>query len=298
MNTRSNMQVEGFFDPATWTVSYIVFDKKTRACALVDSVLDYDPKSGRTAHTSADRLIERVRELDAKVQWILETHVHADHLSAAPYLKEALGGQLGIGQHITTVQRVFGSLFNTGAEFARDGRQFDHLFADDESFGIGGLKARAMHTPGHTPACMTYVVSDGDGVNVDQAAFVGDTLFMPDYGTARCDFPGGDARTLYRSINKVLSLPPETRLYMCHDYQPGGRDVQYISTVAEEREKNIHVRNGISEEEFVAMRHARDLTLGMPTLILPSVQVNMRAGQLPEPEDNGTRYIKIPLNAV
>jgi len=298
MNTRSNLQVEGFFDPATWTVSYIVFDKKTRACALVDSVLDYDPKSGRTAHTSADRLIERVRELDAKVQWILETHVHADHLSAAPYLKEALGGQLGIGRHITTVQRVFGSLFNAGAEFARDGRQFDHLFADDESFSIGGLKARAMHTPGHTPACMTYVVSDGDGVNVERAAFVGDTLFMPDYGTARCDFPGGDARTLYRSINKVLSLPPDTTLYMCHDYQPGGRDVQFISTVAEEREKNIHVRNGISEEEFVAMRHARDATLGMPTLILPSVQVNMRAGQLPEPEDNGMRYIKIPLNAV
>ena len=298
MNTRSNLQVEGFFDPATWTVSYIVFDKRTRACALVDSVLDYDPKSGRTAHTSADRLIERVRELDAKVQWILETHVHADHLSAAPYLKEALGGQLGIGRHITTVQRVFGSLFNAGADFARDGRQFDHLFADDETFSIGGLKARAMHTPGHTPACMTYVVSDGDGVNVDRAAFVGDTLFMPDYGTARCDFPGGDARTLYRSINKVLSLPPDTTLYMCHDYQPGGRDVQFISTVAEEREKNIHVRNGISEEEFVAMRHARDATLGMPTLILPSVQVNMRAGQLPEPEDNGMRYIKIPLNAV
>lgn len=298
MNTRSNMQVEGFFDPATWTVSYIVFDKKTRACALVDSVLDYDPKSGRTAHTSADLLIERVHELDAKVQWILETHVHADHLSAAPYLKEALGGQLGIGQNITTVQRVFGSLFNAGADFARDGRQFDHLFADDESFSIGSLKARAMHTPGHTPACMTYVVSDGEGVNVDQAAFVGDTLFMPDYGTARCDFPGGDARTLYRSINKVLSLAAGTKLYMCHDYQPGGRDVQYISTVAEEREKNIHVRNGISEEEFVAMRHARDVTLGMPTLILPSVQVNMRAGQLPEPEDNGTRYIKIPLNAV
>jgi len=298
MNTRSNMQVEGFFDPATWTVSYIVFDKRTRVCALVDSVLDYDPKSGRTAHTNADRLIERVHELDAKVQWILETHVHADHLSAAPYLKEVLGGQLGIGQHITIVQRVFGSLFNVGAEFARDGRQFDHLFADDESFSIGSLKARAMHTPGHTPACMTYVVSDGDGVNLDQAAFVGDTLFMPDYGTARCDFPGGDARTLFRSINKVLSLPPETKLYMCHDYQPGGRDVQYISTVAEEREKNVHVRNGISEEEFVAMRHARDVTLGMPTLILPSVQVNMRAGQLPEPEDNGMRYIKIPLNAV
>jgi glyoxylase-like metal-dependent hydrolase (beta-lactamase superfamily II) len=298
MNTRSNMRVEGFFDPATWTVSYIVFDQTTRACALVDSVLDYDPKSGRTTHTSADRLIERVRELDAKVQWILETHVHADHLSAAPYLKEALGGQLGIGEHITSVQRAFGSLFNAGADFARDGRQFDHLFADDETFDIGSLKARAMHTPGHTPACMTYVVSEGHGANLDMAAFVGDTLFMPDYGTARCDFPGGDARTLYRSINKVLSLPPETRLYMCHDYQPGGRDVQYISTVAEEREKNIHVRNGISEEEFVAMRHARDVTLEMPTLILPSVQVNMRAGRLPEPEDNGMRYIKIPLNAV
>ncbi len=298
MNTHSHMQVEGFFDPATWTVSYIVFDKKTQTCALVDSVLDYDPKSGRTSHTSADRLIKRVRELDAKVQWILETHVHADHLSAAPYLKEALGGQLGIGEHITTVQRVFGSLFNAGAEFARDGRQFDHLFADDEAFRIGSLTARAMHTPGHTPACMTYVVSDGDGVNREQAAFVGDTLFMPDYGTARCDFPGGDARTLYRSINKVLSLPPKTTLYMCHDYQPGGREVQYVSTVADEREKNIHVRNGISEEEFVAMRHARDVTLGMPTLILPSVQVNMRAGQLPEPEANGTRYIKIPLNAV
>ena len=298
MNTYNNMQIEGFFDPATWTVSYIVFDRKTRACALVDSVLDYDPKSGRTARTSADRLIARVRELDATVQWILETHVHADHLSAAPYLKEMLGGQLGIGQHITTVQRVFGSLFNAGAEFARDGRQFDHLFADDEIFSIGSLKARAMHTPGHTPACMTYVVDSVDGTNPELAAFVGDTLFMPDYGTARCDFPGGDARTLYRSINKVLSLPAQTKLYMCHDYQPGGRDVQYISTVAEERERNVHVRNGISEEEFVAMRRARDVTLGMPTLILPSVQVNMRAGQLPEPEDNGMRYLKIPLNAV
>jgi glyoxylase-like metal-dependent hydrolase (beta-lactamase superfamily II) len=298
MNTRSNLQVEGFFDPATWTVSYIVLDRQTRACALVDSVLDYDPKSGRTSTASANRLIDRVRELDARVEWILETHVHADHLSAAPYLKDALGGQTGIGRHITAVQRVFGALFNAGPEFARDGRQFDHLFADDEPFAIGSLKARALHTPGHTPACMTYVVSDGEGANVEMAAFVGDTLFMPDYGTARCDFPGGDARTLFRSINKVLSLPPQTTLYMCHDYQPGGRDVQYISTVAEEREKNIHVRNGISEEEFVVMRQARDVTLGMPTLIMPSVQVNMRAGQLPEPEDNGMRYIKIPLNAV
>jgi glyoxylase-like metal-dependent hydrolase (beta-lactamase superfamily II) len=294
MPNRSALQVEGSFDPATWTVSYIVLDKGTKQCALVDSVLDYDPKSGRTSHASADLLIARVRELGATVQWILETHVHADHLSAARYLKKELGGQLGIGQHITTVQKVFGSLFNAGADFARDGRQFDHLFSDGETFHIGGLQARAMHTPGHTPACMTYVVGDAS----QTAAFVGDTLFMPDYGTARCDFPGGDARTLFRSINKVLSLPPETQLYMCHDYQPGGREVQYVSTVAEEREKNVHVRNGISEDEFVAMRHARDATLGMPTLILPSVQINMRAGQLPEPESNGTRYIKIPLNAV
>lgn len=294
MNPHSALQVEGFFDPTTWTVSYIVLDRGTNRCALIDSVLDYDPKSGRTAHTSADRLIARVRELGASVQWILETHVHADHLSAAPYLKQALGGLLGIGEHITTVQEVFGRLFNAGSEFARDGRQFDRLFADGQTFQIGDLQVRALHTPGHTPACMTYVVSDA----LRTAAFVGDTLFMPDYGTARCDFPGGDARTLFRSINRVLSLPPQTQLYLCHDYQPGGREVQFVSTVAEEREHNVHVRNGISEEEFVAMRHARDATLEMPTLILPSVQINMRAGQLPDPESNGTRYIKIPLNAV
>ncbi|MEO8938350.1 MAG: MBL fold metallo-hydrolase [Burkholderiaceae bacterium] len=298
MNSGNAMLVEGHFDPGTSTVSYIVFDKVTKQCALIDSVLDYDPKSGRTSHTSADQLIARVHALGATVQWILETHVHADHLSAAPYLKKHLGGKLAIGEHIKTVQTVFGQLFNAGREFSRSGRQFDHLFADGESFQIGSLQARAMHTPGHTPACLTYVVSDGEGIDSSVAAFVGDTLFMPDYGTARCDFPGGDARTLYRSINKVLSLPPETLLYMCHDYQPGGREVQFVSTVAEERAKNVHVRNGISEEEFVAMRHARDATLDMPTLILPSVQVNMRGGQLPEPEDNGTRYIKIPLNAV
>jgi glyoxylase-like metal-dependent hydrolase (beta-lactamase superfamily II) len=295
MNKHSTMQVEGFFDPATWTVSYLVLDRETRQCALVDSVLDYDPKSGRTGHASADLLVARVGELGAEVRWILETHVHADHFSAAPYLKQRLGGQIGIGSQITTVQSVFGKLFNAGSDFARDGRQFDHLFTDGEAFAIGKLQARAIHTPGHTPACMTYLVSDGVD---DDAAFVGDTLFMPDYGTARCDFPGGDARTLFRSINKVLSLPGATRLYMCHDYQPGGREVRFVSTVAEERQDNIHVRNGISEDEFVAMRHARDLTLGMPTLILPSVQINMRAGQMPEPEANGTRYIKIPLNAV
>lgn len=298
MKSRNTLQVEGFFDPSTWTVSYIVLDTSTQQCALIDSVLDYDPRSGRTSHECADKLISRVRELGATVVWILETHVHADHLSAAPYLQRNLGGKLGIGEHIKTVQAVFGQLFNAGSDFARDGRQFDHLFCDGEHFSIGHLQVRAIHTPGHTPACMTYVVSDGEGTDKSMAAFVGDTLFMPDYGTARCDFPGGDARTLYRSINKVLSLPAETTLYMCHDYQPGGRDVQYVSTVGDERAKNIHVRNGISEEEFVVMRHARDATLGMPTLILPSVQVNMRAGQLPEPEANGTRYIKIPLNAL
>ena len=285
-------QVEGFFDPATNTVSYLVLDTTTGQCALIDSVLDYDPKSGHTATRSADKLIARVRELGANVQWILETHVHADHLTAAPYLKEQLGGQIGIGMHITTVQQVFGKLFNAGADMARDGSQFDHLFADDETFAIGSLACRTLHTPGHTPACMTYVVGD------DAMAFVGDTLFMPDYGTARFDFPGGDAHTLFHSINKVLSLPSDTLLYMCHDYLPGGREVQFVSSVADERAHNIHVRNGISEAGFVAMRKKRDATLDMPTLILPAVQVNMRAGELPPPEANGTRYLKIPLDAL
>lgn len=279
-------------------MSYIVLDQVTKQCALIDSVLDFDLKSGRTTHDGADKLTARVRELGATVQWILETHVHADHLSAAPYLKQQLGGQLGIGEHIKSVQNVFGQLFNAGPEFARNGSQFDHLFMDGEHFSIGSLHVRAMHTPGHTPACMTYVVADSKSADEPLAAFVGDTLFMPDGGTARCDFPGGDARVLFRSINKVLSLPPDTPLYMCHDYQPNGRELQYVSTVADARAKNIHVRNGISEEEFVAMRHARDATLAMPTLILPAVQVNMRAGELPQPEDNGSRYIKIPLNAI
>ena len=288
----AKLHVEGFFDPATSTVSYLVLDLATRHCALVDSVLDYDPKSGHTATTSADTLIARVVELNAKVDWILETHVHADHLTAAPYLQESLGGKIGIGSQIATVQEVFGALFNTGSDMARDGSQFDHLFTNDESFAIGTLQCRTLHTPGHTPACMTYVVSDGE----ETAAFVGDTLFMPDYGTARCDFPGGDARTLFQSINKVLSLPANTLLYMCHDYQPGGREVQFISTVADQRAHNVHVRNGISEAAFVAMRTKRDASMEMPTLILPSVQVNMRAGHFPEPEANGTRYLKIPLN--
>ncbi|WLH21065.1 MBL fold metallo-hydrolase [Pseudomonas rhodesiae] len=289
---RVKLHVEGFFDSATNTVSYLILDEASSHCAIIDSVLNYDPKSGHTATTSADRLIARVNELNAQVEWILETHVHADHLTAAPYLKEKVGGKIGIGSQISTVQKVFGTLFNTGSDMPRDGSQFDHLFVSDESFSIGTLHCTALHTPGHTPACMTYVIRNGG----ETAAFVGDTLFMPDYGTARCDFPGGDARTLFQSINKVLSLPAETLLYMCHDYQPGGREVQFVSTVADQRDHNVHVRNGISEEAFVAMRTKRDASMDMPTLILPSVQVNMRAGHLPEPESNGTRYLKIPLN--
>ncbi|MCW5615175.1 MAG: MBL fold metallo-hydrolase [Rhodocyclaceae bacterium] len=286
------MNIEGFFDEATSTISYIVLDSESMRCAVIDSVLDYDPKAGRTATRGADRLIARIRELGATLEWILETHVHADHLSAAPYLQAQLGGKLAIGGHITTVQKVFGKLFNAGTDFARDGSQFNRLFDDGESFSIGTLECRAMHTPGHTPACMTYIVSDA----TESAAFVGDTLFMPDYGTARCDFPGGDARTLYRSIRKVLSLPPQTRLYLCHDYRPGGRELAYVTTVAEQRASNVHVRDGISEDEFASMRNERDATLEMPVLILPSVQVNMRAGELPPAEGNGVRYIKIPLN--
>lgn len=287
------MHIEGLHDAATGTISYIVMDATSKQCALIDTVLDYDPKSGRTSTASADRVAARVLELGAVVQWLLESHVHADHLSAAPYLQTKLGGKLGIGSRIKDVQRVFGSLFNAGSRFAQDGSQFDHLFSDGEDFTIGGLHATAMHTPGHTPACMTYLVGDG----TTMAAFVGDTLFMPDYGTARCDFPGGDAHVLYQSINKVLSLPPQTRLYMCHDYSPGGRDVQFVSTVAQERQHNIHVRDGITEEAFVAMRTARDATLATPALMLPSVQVNMRAGHLPDAEENGVRYLKIPIDA-
>ncbi|HAW62872.1 MAG TPA: MBL fold metallo-hydrolase [Pseudomonas sp.] len=286
-----NAHVEPFFDPATFTYSYVVSDPETRQCAVIDSVLDYDPASGRTSHATAQRLVDYVREQDLKVQWLLETHVHADHLSAAPYLKQQLGGCMAIGDRITVVQNTFGKLFNAGTEFATDGRQFDHLFQDEETFQVGNVPARAIHTPGHTPACMTYVIGD--------AAFVGDTLFMPDYGTARCDFPGGDARTLYRSIQKLFALPGETRVFMCHDYKAPGRDeFLYETTIAAEREHNVHVHSGISEQQFVDMRTARDATLAMPTLILPSVQINMRGGELPAPESNGTRYLKIPLDVL
>ncbi|WDH37741.1 MBL fold metallo-hydrolase [Pseudomonas chlororaphis] len=290
----ASLCVEAFFDSQTWTISYLVMDLDTRSCALIDSVLDYDPKSGRTRTESADKLIARVRELDAQVDWILETHVHADHLSAAAYLKAQLGARVAIGNQITVVQQVFGKLFNEGQGFARDGSQFDVLLEDDSRFAIGNLQARALHTPGHTPACMTYLVQ----VAEETVAFVGDTLFMPDYGTARCDFPGADARTLYRSIGKILALPAQTRLFMCHDYLPNGRELQYMTTVAEQRAHNIHIHEGIDEDAFVRMREARDATLEMPVLILPSVQVNMRSGQFPEPDDNGVSYLKIPLNAL
>lgn len=280
--------VAALFDEVTSTVSYIVVDPSTRCAAIIDSVLDFDPKSGRTATASADRVIEAVRKRDLKIEWLLETHAHADHLSAAPYLKEKLGGRIAIGEYIRQVQKVFKAVFNAEPSFVADGRQFDHLFADGERFRIGELEAQVLHTPGHTPADLTYLIGD--------AAFIGDTLFMPDYGTARADFPGGDARALYRSIRRVLSLPPETRLFTGHDYAPGGRRPAWESTVAEQRASNVHVHDGVSEEEFVALRTARDAQLDMPKLILPSIQVNMRAGVLPPPEDNGVRYLKIPLD--
>ena len=284
-------QVKAFFDPATWTVSYVVFDAPGGHCALVDSVLDYDPKSGRTRTDSADQLIAFVREQNLMVDWILETHAHADHLSAAPYLRKHLGGKIAIGGKITQVQNVFKGIFHLEPEFATNGSQFDHLFEDGDTFAIGTLQAQALSVPGHTPACMAYQVGD--------AVFVGDTLFMPDVGTARCDFPGGDAHILYQSIQRLFTLPDETRLFMCHDYKaPGREDFRFQTTIAEERAHNVHVHQGIAEADFVAMRRQRDATLDMPTLILPSVQVNMRAGQLPPAEANGTRYLKIPLDVL
>ncbi|UDL05380.1 MBL fold metallo-hydrolase [Marinobacter sp. CA1] len=285
----SHPEVTHFFDEPTNTFSYVVRDPDSRACAIIDSVLDFDYAAGRTDVRSADAIIEFVRSQQLEVAWILETHVHADHLSAAPYLHQALGGKTGIGEHIVDVQAIFGKAFNAGTEFARDGSQFDRLFAEGDAFSIGQLQGRVLHTPGHTPACLTYVIGD--------AAFVGDTLFAPDSGTARCDFPGGDAHTLYQSIQKVLALPDDTRVFLCHDYKAPGRDqFQHQTTVAEQRARNIHVGEGISEDDFVRMRTERDATLDMPRLILPSVQVNMRAGEMPPPEDNGQVYLKVPLN--
>jgi len=283
--------IQAFFDQATYTVTYVVHDAETKAAAIIDSVFDFDPASGRTSYDSADEVIAYVNEHGLKVEWLLETHAHADHLSAAPYLQEKLGGKIAIGEHIVTVQDVFGKLFNAGTEFQRDGSDFDRLFADGDTFKIGNIDVTVMHVPGHTPACIAYVVGD--------AVFVGDTMFMPDYGTARADFPGGDARKLFRSMRRILSLPDTTRLFMCHDYLPADR-TEYVweTTVAEERKHNIHAHDGITEDAFVKMRTERDKTLDMPRLILPSVQVNMRAGHLPPPEDNGVRYLKVPLNGV
>ena len=284
-------QVAAFFEKDTNTISYIVRDPNSNACAIIDSVMDIDYAAGRISYASADQLIAYIRSRGLTLEWLIETHAHADHLSAAPYIQGQLGGKLGIGEHITTVQKVFGKVFNEGTEFQRDGSQFDRLFKDGDTYQIGTMTAFVMYTPGHTPACTTHVVGD--------AAFVGDTLFMPDGGTARADFPGGDARTLFRSTRMILeTLPLGMRLFMCHDYGPNGRDTSWETTVADERVHNIHVGDGISEDDFVKLREARDATLGMPRLIVPSLQVNIRAGHLPEPDDSGKRFLKVPLNGL
>ncbi|MFD2739905.1 MBL fold metallo-hydrolase [Sulfitobacter aestuarii] len=282
-------RVTAFFDETTNTVSYVVQDPQGAACAIVDSVLDFDHAAGRTDTSTADRIVDHITSHHLQTQWILESHVHADHLSAAPYLQQRLGGKIGIGAQITTVQDTFGKVFNEGTEFQRDGSQFDALFEDGDSFHIGQLRADVMHTPGHTPACMTYVIGD--------AAFVGDTLFMPDFGTARCDFPGGSAEQLYRSIQRILALPEATRIFVGHDYKaPGREEFAWETSVAEERANNVHVGNARSQDDFVAMREARDAKLPMPKLIVPSLQVNMRAGHMPAPDDSGTVMLKLPIN--
>lgn len=281
--------VKTFFDPATFTASHVVRDPRSSACAIIDSVLDFDMPSGRTSTDSAAALVQYIHDEGLQVQWLLETHAHADHLSAAPWLQRRVGGTLAIGEHITGVQDTFGKVFNAGKEFKRDGSQFDHLFADGAEFTVGNLQATALHVPGHTPACMAYVIGD--------AVFPGDTLFMPDYGTARCDFPGGSARQLYRSIQRLLALPDDARVFLCHDYKATGRDrFAWETTMGAERTANIHVHQGVTEDMFVEMRESRDATLPMPRLILPSVPVNMRAGHLPDPDDNGVRYLKLPVD--
>ena len=286
-----SLLVVPFFDSATHSYSYVVVEADSRTCAVIDPVLDYDQAAGRTSAESAHRLIAYVREAGLQVDWIIDTHVHADHLTAAPFIRERLGGRVGISEKISSVQEIFGDLFNEDHSFRTDGSQFDHLFRDGETYRVGTIEARAIHTPGHTPACMSHVIGD--------AMFVGDTVFMPDFGTARCDFPGGDAGTLYDSIQKLFAYPDETRVFVCHDYKAPGRDVYaWETTVGEQKRRNVHVRTGTTRNEFITLRTARDTTLAMPKLILPSVQVNMRAGHLPEPEDNGRRYMKIPINAL
>jgi glyoxylase-like metal-dependent hydrolase (beta-lactamase superfamily II) len=283
--------VTSFFDPETNNVSHIAADPTTGECAIIDPLLDFDQSSGRTSTMSADRICAHVAEAGLKVTWIIDTHIHADHMSAAPYLKQRLGGKIGIGAHITATQAIFGKLFNAGDDFLLDGSQFDHLFNDGEVYAIGNIEARAIHTPGHTPACMTHVIGD--------AAFVGDTLFMPDYGTARCDFPGGDAHALYHSVQRIFALPDETRIFLNHDYLPIDRtEYHWQSTVAEQKRDNIHIHSGVTEDEFVTMRNERDKLLATPRLMIPSVQVNMRAGEMPKAEANGIRYLKVPVDVL
>lgn len=289
LNMALHPEVHSFFDPATNTISHVVRDPASTACAIIDSVMDIDYAAGRITHDHADRIIAFVTTQGWQVEWLIETHVHADHLSAAPYLQEHLGGRIGIGEHIVAVQEVFGKIFNEGTEFQRDGSQFDALFTEGDTYRIGSMVGFAIHTPGHTPACMTHVIGD--------AAFVGDTLFMPDGGSARADFPGGDAGVLYDSIQRVLSLPDAMRLFMCHDYGPNGRDIAWETTVGAEKTQNIHVGGGVRREDFIRMREARDATLAMPKLILPSLQVNMRAGEVPTDKD-GRPMLKVPVNGL
>ena len=290
MDAQTFSDVKGFFDEETHTISYVITDKQTNSCAVLDSVLDLDYASGKINYLNADKIINFITENNLKLCWLIETHVHADHLSAAPYIQQNLGGKIAISKEIVKVQEIFGKVFNAGTEFERDGSQFDLLLEDGDTYEIGNLRGKALHTPGHTPACMAHVIED--------TVFVGDTLFMPDGGTARADFPGGDARTLFRSIQKILALPDNTRMFVCHDYMPNGREVKWETTVSEQKQNNIHIGDAIHEDEFVKLREKRDSTLGMPKLIMPSIQVNMRAGNMPPSEDNGSTFLKVPISGI
>ena len=290
IKTDENHHIKGFFDDQTSTISYVVHDNIEKKCAVIDSVLDFDYSSGEIDYVNADKIISYVDQNKLNVEWLIETHVHADHLSASPYIQKKLGGKIGISEKISDIQNIFGKTFNAGTEFQRDGSQFDKLFKDNDEYKIGNINCKVINTPGHTPACTAHVIGN--------SIFVGDTLFMPDLGSARADFPGGDARQLYRSIQKILSYPDETRIFVCHDYPPSSREVKWSTTVGEQKENNVHVKTSILEDEFVKIREARDKTLNMPKLIIPSIQVNMRAGNLPPPEDNGSVYIKVPINSI
>ena len=290
IKTNDNLHIEGFFDEQTSTISYVVHDNIEKKCAVIDSVLDFDYSSGDIDYVNADKIISYIDRNKLNVEWLIETHVHADHLSASPYIQKKLGGKIGISEKISDIQNIFGKTFNAGTEFQRDGSQFDKLFKDNDEYKIGNINCKVINTPGHTPACTAHVIGN--------SIFVGDTLFMPDLGSARADFPGGDARQLYRSIQKILSYPDHTRIFVCHDYPPSSREVKWATTVGEQKENNVHVKTSILEDEFVKIREARDKTLNMPKLIIPSIQVNMRAGNLPPPEDNGSVYIKVPINSI